>query len=352
MPEGCQRIRKMHAMHRAATLSRQLSNESTQSPTSASEYMRITRSSIEREMAELKLKLDLLNSIYDMAENDMLQTAFDLLDVDNDKMIDARELADGTRSIWGEVDKDFQEYLELAVKRVASFDQDGNGQLDLAEFKDFLVSFASNTSSDYREILEMILFVLFSDKRDNNQNVALEEDVILAVQKEESYRGLLRSNQMKALFDIFDEDRDGLIDFKEFVFGIYKMTEDLQGASKAAMEAMLLFDEKETRFLDFERFTKVILNLHEVSPDNMNLADMLEVMTQAILLSGDVSMEAVFNKFSTDNVLCNIDDEREKGSDCSPLGALEYAKVFRLFQLWDLDKDSTINFTELLLGLR
>jgi hypothetical protein len=54
--------------------------------------------------------------------------------------------------------------------------------------------------------------------------------------------------RVKILFDLFDGDRD---EFAELVAGLFQITSDLEGSSKAATMALLLLDKTEAKTLNF-----------------------------------------------------------------------------------------------------
>ena len=63
------------------------------------------------------------------------------------------------------------------------------------------------------------------------------------------------------IFHLFDTDADGTVDFQEVVMGIYKITDDLDSAARAAVAALLIYDEDGSKTLDYAEFTSFILEL-------------------------------------------------------------------------------------------
>jgi len=352
-------------MRRASTFARQSICSVQKKPCSPSEYIKVRRSSIELQILQLQLELDLLDSMTEMSVDDKLQTTFSLIDIDDDKKIDVDELGDGLRTIQGELDSSFGDTLRDSVKTVVSYDKNGDGQLDMEEFKEFIDNLAKKSSSTFEETLEMSMFALFLDnaERPKIPSSVKSRSILKVIAKEEQEENeKLRTNtRMRILFDVFDVDGDSNIDFTEFVLGIYKVTDSMSGTSKAAMEAMLMFDQDDIRSLSFEGFVKVIINLCEASADGMDLDDVLDVMTSSIILSRDKSSEDVMRDLTADITLNQISQlgriselnyDTFQESSNTTLGALEYAKIYRLHKLWDLDGDNLIDFEELLLGLR
>jgi len=357
-------LQKVQAMRKASTLARQSIGSDQKKPCSASEYIKMKRASIEIQILQLQLELDILDSMTKMSVDDKLQTAFSLIDVDDDKKIDASELDDGLRTIQGELHISFSSSLKNSVRTIVSYDQNGDGQLDMEEFKEFIDNFSKKFNSTFEETLEMSMFALLLDNAERSKATSsFRKRTIQEVIDKEDHKEIekLHTNaRMRVLFDIFDVDGDCSINFTEFVLGIYKITDSMSGTSKAAMEAMLMFDQGDIRCLNFEGFSKIINNLHEAS-DEMDLDDVLDATTSSIIVSREKSAEDIMQDIIADNnTLYEIShlsriselnyDIQESGS--TSLGAIEYAKIYRLHKLWDLDDDNLIDFKELLLGLR
>ena len=179
------------------------------------------------------------------------------------------------------------------------------------------------------------------------------KEITESVLAEEEYRKALRDERMKALFGIFDINGDGEIDFKEVVIGMYKLTEDIEGASKLAVSALLMYDDNNSRTLDYKQFAKLILNVVSASPDHVKFDDVADTMTRLACDPVQISSEELSQLFSMDKSLKTAEDLQDAYDD--DVGILKtelYQKVNKLFDLFDADHDGGINFQELALGLR
>jgi len=323
-------------------------------PKSASDYCKLTRAAIEFQILTLQSELKVLDELMEMSDDEKMTTLFELLDKDGDRKIDAVELADGLRKVRGDVA--FEEGLILAIDRVANFDKDGDAKLDRKEFENLIMTILEAVGCTFSELSELLVMqVLFSPTGNTMmENIAgeiISEDVDDAVKEEEELLHALADERMEALFALFDIDNDGSIDFKEVVLGMYKLTDDIDGASKAAVSAILLFDENNSKSLDYEEFTKLMINVAATS--SMTFDDIADSLTRLAAQPVAMSDEDISSLFAMDQTLNRLKDIQKSDSNESiTIDALELAKIDRLFELFDLDENGSIDFHELALGLR
>ncbi|KAG7345870.1 EF hand domain containing protein [Nitzschia inconspicua] len=235
-----------------------------QAPQGPSAFSRISKDVIKMQMLLLSMQLELLEDLEPMNDEEKLQALFDVLDKDGDGSLSAVELADGLRKIRGDVD--FEQSIALAMERVAEFDKDGDGKFQLSEFKEYVDTLCEALGTNFHELSEMLIIsVVFNDV--GNDSVEdftaslLDEDITVAIQEEEKLRKFMDDERMVVLFHLFDSDMSGSVSFQEVVMGIYKITEDLDGAAATAVAALLLFDDDGSQTLDYAQFTKFILQL-------------------------------------------------------------------------------------------
>uniref|UniRef100_A0A7S2MT52 EF-hand domain-containing protein n=1 Tax=Helicotheca tamesis TaxID=374047 RepID=A0A7S2MT52_9STRA len=319
-----------------------------------SEFVVVSRTLIEFQLLALQAQLKLLDELAEMSDEEKLKTIFELLDKDNDGKISAVELADGLRKIRGDVN--FEESIELAINRVATFDSNEDGKLDSAEFKTYVDTLLSTLGCSFGEVSEMIVVQMIFSESGNNmgENIAgalLSPEIDEAVKVEEDFRKALGDKRMKALFALFDIDGDRNIDFKEIVLGMYKLTDDLDDAASAAVEALLVFDESHTRKLNFEEFARFMHTV--VAASGKKFDDVADKITKLVSDEHYMSPDDVKDLFAMDESMKMLMEIQADAEDAAKiLTAIEIGKSNRLFDLLDLDNDGAIDFHELTLGLR
>jgi Ca2+-binding EF-hand superfamily protein len=209
------------------------------------------------------------------------------------------------------------------------------------------------TFHEFSEFL--IMQMLFSEGNDTAEELAgaivapvIEEEVKT---RGEFYNALV-DKRMIALFQLFDLDHDGQVDFVEVALGLHKLTDDIEGSTVAAVEILLTFDTDESRRLDYVQFAKLLMNIAASSDKKFeDIADALTLqmckgvqVVTADELAGLAVVEEMYNA-----VLDEADAQREA---IEAIGALQYSKLHKLFDLWDADHDGFIQFDELVVGMR
>ena len=322
----------------------------------ASQYVKFTRAVLDFTIMSLVAERALLDELADMSDDEKLDTLFELLDKDGDGAVDATELADGMRKIRGDVN--FEESLVLAIDRIATFDKEGSGKLNKTDFKSMAETLAEALGTTFHEVSEMMVMAVIFSKTGNTfeENVAgaiVSEDMTAVVKEEEKSRKILVDKRMKALFDLFDTDGNGSVDFKEVVMGMYRLSEDLEDSSKAAMVALFLFDENHSRSLDYEQFAKFIINIVAASPEHIEFDDVADAMTKAasepVTITTDELLAILMLEETVQEVL-DLQEAVEKHNES--VAKSQLARCQKLFILWDLDNDGAVSLDEMILGLR
>jgi Ca2+-binding EF-hand superfamily protein len=150
---------------------------------------------------------------------------------------------------------------------------------------------------------------------------------------------------------MFDTDCSGSIDFKEVAYGLYKLSEDMESSSKAAFELLLMLDKDDTRELGYEQFTKLILNI--AAAGDMKFGDIADALTISAAKRTPLSDEDLALLIVADEIYNAASDiARAIEEELEVDDALCYAKMHKLFDLWDENGDGSINYEELLVGLR
>lgn len=254
--------------------------------------------------------------------------------------------------------------LPQAIKKVAEFRSDRDARLSLAEFETFINEFSSEIGATFHEISEMLVMTVVFSKSGNTQeeneqaqrsSIQIDEAVVESVEvTEEEYYHENTKTRMHALFNLFDSDANGTVEFKEVVVGMYRITKGVDGASKAAVNALLMFDMDNSRSLDFEQFSRFIINVVAAVPE-VSFEDIADLITKSA--SGDVdeeySSEVIAEMFSLDSNMKHVMDlSAATQEEVDQLKGVELGRVNRLFDLWDTDSDGKIDYHELALGMR
>jgi Ca2+-binding EF-hand superfamily protein len=238
---------------------------STASSSGPSQFVEQAKRHLKLQIVNLQLQLAVLEELEQLGDDEKLQQLFLILDKDHDGSVSAVELADGLRKIRGDVS--FSESVQLAVRRIQEFDQDGDGKFSLEEFQAYIDTLCDTLGATFHELAELLIIsVVFNEEIGNTVDEELvaalvQEDITEAIQEEEKLAKFMRDERMVALFHLFDDDMSGQVSFDQVVLGLYKITENVDQATAAAVTSMLLFDEDGNQSLDYKEFTKFILQL-------------------------------------------------------------------------------------------
>jgi Ca2+-binding EF-hand superfamily protein/Arc/MetJ-type ribon-helix-helix transcriptional regulator len=339
--------------HRASVIQSQSSKKKATQADSISDFVKLTRFSLEFEIAAMQAQLMLLNSLAEKSDDEKLQMLFSILDKDGDGFISATELADGVRK--NNQDLSFSESLDRAIDLVAVYDKNKDAKLNLFEFKIFIEDMMENLGTTYHDFAEfLIMSMLFSDGNDAAEQLAGEivapvvEEEILA--RGEFYNALV-DKRMLALFMLFDLNQDGVVEFAEVALGLHKLTNDMESSAVAAVGCLLTFDEDESRSLDYVQFAKLIMNMAAAS--DKKFEEVADELTIAMCDAQVVTAKEMEELIVADELYNAALDEAEAQREAlEAIGALQYTKLHKLFDLWDTDHDNYIALDELVIGMR
>jgi Ca2+-binding EF-hand superfamily protein len=164
-------------------------------------------------------------------------------------------------------------------------------------------------------------------------------------------KSMLNDPRMMELFILFDQDHDSIVDFKDVALGLYKVCESTKDAQRKAAGLLLMMDEDDQRVLTYEQFAKLIMAMTAASA--MSFDDMFEQLKEGLKNAAPVSQDILNEIQATQQELAKARERVKAESEAKKtLDALSYGRTSLLFELWDLDKSGTIDFQELLTGLR
>ncbi|KAG7368344.1 EF hand domain containing protein [Nitzschia inconspicua] len=204
------------------------------------------------------------------------------------------------------------------------------------------------TLSKYTAEVEAYQDGLAACDRNDKSYVLLERGLQDARQISKS---ILNDSRMMELFILFDKDQDSTVDFKEVALGLYQLCDDLEDAQRKAAGLLLMMDENDQRVLTYEQFAKLIMAMSAASA--MSFGDLYEQLKDGSKNAAPVSQEILNQIQATQAELAKARERVKAENEAKKtLDALSYGRTAVLFDLWDLDKSGTIDFQELLTGLR
>mmetsp|Transcript_16432 Transcript_16432/g.44090 ORF Transcript_16432/g.44090 Transcript_16432/m.44090 type:complete len:313 (+) Transcript_16432:65-1003(+) len=203
---------------------------------------------------------------------------------------------------------------------------------DIAEF--LVLRYTAEDTEE--EVVEMIaLDILEGD---------VEEELAMA----KKFESVLLDPLMIELFECFDRNNDEVIDFKELAQGLEKFEVPFDETIKAAISALLLFDDNESRGLDYVAFARFMLSFSAaVGAPFKTLAPTFLELCEA---DEDASEQGQKLQRIKSKALSDIQEEFNEEIDI--VQTANDARCQALFTLADLDGDGRIDFKELALALK
>lgn len=350
--------------------------KSLQSSSTVSAFVQKTREELLLQKAQILSQLALIDDLEAMEDEAKLDLLFTLIDRDGDGTVDANELAAALRK--RNKGLAVQESIEHAIKLVATHDVNGDSKLDLYEFKSCVYDMIQELNVSFGEFAEFLVFQINScDDTNDAGDIVLGED--LGKAQEESL-SLSTHQRMKELFILFDVDGSGELTFKEVAIGLYQITRNVEESTKAAMDLLLMVDKNDTRTLNYEQFCRLILAIvttanstfDEISDDLVSIKPGSLARRSALLnlhlLAFDLQILALSrnDEISSDDLAALTvadviyetvrEDKSSKkqveGDVTDIISNLSYGRLKKLFDLWDVNHDGEITFSELIIGLQ
>jgi len=152
-------------------------------------------------------------------------------------------------------------------------------------------------------------------------------------------KSILNDPKMMELFVLFDKDKNSSVDFKDVAIGLYQLTNDMHDAQRQAAALLLMMDEDDQRTLIYEKFAKLIMAMTAIS--GMGFEAMYDQLKETLEQNKPVP-EEFLNEIRV----------TQEDLNTATLDALSYSRTSKLFEQWDTDNSGTIDFQELLVGLR
>ena len=311
------------------------------------------------QILSLESELQLLKELSNLDDDKKSSLIFESLEKDSTGKFCSQKLFDGMRTIHG--NDCFIADVNLAMDKAQ---ESAPVSLDESEFTNLLRSICSMMGCSMDELTKIIVTnVLFTESLDASlhkspylteayADEAKAHDYDADVDKNHELRRAVKDTRMMALFKVFDRSGEGTVDFKEIVVGLYKIMDDIDEASHAAVSALLLFDENNRRKLTYDEFARLMLNITASAPEHITFDDVADHLTRnATDVSSGVTDEYVLEKFSmakAAKLLNNLTEDEKFVS----LGLVELVKMDRLFAMFDTGHDGAVDAKELAVGLR
>jgi len=340
-------------------------------------FSRRTRAKLVMERERINQKIELVDKLSQMSKSEKTKYLFSLIDRDGGGTVDPEELAAALRKRNEELT--FGYCLDKAVAMVAAFDDDGNAELDVDEFAKLLDAMTSEMGLDFHEFSEFLAFQLrYSevDEEDLEEQAApTKKELAEQVHKHRELLSLLADPQLKELYQLFDTDGSGDLDFKEVAVGLYQMTLDMERVTQTAMQVLLMLDNNDTRTLNFEQFGKLIMAFLASTGKSFSavageLTAAMEknrgaVKDKDLALLGLLVGEPALDEFDFDSCGSSLEEKKDdgvkragktgaskKGPENSEMDALTVGRLNKLFDLWDADSSGDLSIEEITAGLR
>eukprot|EP00186_Timspurckia_oligopyrenoides_P003474 CAMPEP_0182444172 /NCGR_PEP_ID=MMETSP1172-20130603/2709_1 /TAXON_ID=708627 /ORGANISM="Timspurckia oligopyrenoides, Strain CCMP3278" /LENGTH=462 /DNA_ID=CAMNT_0024639681 /DNA_START=61 /DNA_END=1449 /DNA_ORIENTATION=- len=217
-------------------------------------------------------------------ESETMMKLFKAFDTDSDLQVNFKELALGLEKFRSESEDSFEESVDMALTALLVFDENSSRTLSYVQFARFLLTFCAAIGSSFEEIGAKLLEMELTPGSDGGElrskkSAALNE-IMREVANADRMIQTVYDARCEALFEMFDRDGSGDVDFKELALGLrlFNPSEGLEGAAMAASVMLLSFDEDDDQKLDRVEFANFLNNFCEtLGADFDELADFLVV---------------------------------------------------------------------------
>ena len=325
-------MQKSVAVRRASLTAR--SAKRTSFASSPAAFIQTKRSAIDFQILALQAEVKVLEELKGMDGNDnlILSSLFDVLLGDSgEDMLDADVLSMGLKNVTGV--GGFQQGMTEAIELLQSHEA-----LDKLQFEDIAKEMAQKIECSVLELAQiMIMAIVFEEQYSLSSAMATAEKLENVAERQALQKASV-DERMKALYKLFDFENNGIVSFNEVVLGLYKITEDIEGTSKVAVEALLVMEEEDTRDLTFEQFAKLMMNVVAAHPENVRFEDIADKLTIMAAQPFVFDTNTIQNLFAMDRTLKRaVQDfqlnEDTKQAETAELTTVEKGKAARLFDI-------------------
>lgn len=321
---------------------------------SVSSYVKEARGELQAKMTEIQSQLELLDDLETMNDEEKLELLFGVVDVDGHG-ITARELATALRKHNEKLT--FQDSIEHAILMVAKFDKTGDARLDMDQFKaciQVLLKDLDVSLAEFTEflVIRMVLSIDAETVDTTNEDSTGEIGFLPKAEQQEDFTAMLTDKRILELFALFDTDNSGELSFGEVAMGLFQLTRNLEDSTKTAMQVLLALDEDDSRTLNCEEFTRLIMAI--VATSGSSFHDVADGMVELLVMKEATISEEEIATLMLANAIFETASE-DKGSaekQKNIMDSLSYGRLRRLFDVLDVDKNGSISTEELLAGIQ
>lgn len=338
--------------------------------TDIASFVSQTKKNLELQMVALQAQLDLVQELSQLSPDEVMDLLYSWMTPQSNAdstladIATAIQMASTSLLFESQIQKALQQVHTTVPLTRTSFEtliqqlvQDLHASIgDLAQFVVYQVLFAASSISNNNN--NNTAPPTSSTHGDSNPtdipatDGATEASLTKQPLLEDPQKSVLNDERMQALFILFDKDADSTVDFKEVAIGLYPLTKNMGEAVKNAAGLLLMVDKNDERVLSYEQFAKLILAVSGAFNMTFDeLADQLtwELANQSTEINDAIMQEIVIAEEAYTKA---AEQRKEEDQVKKTLDALSYSRTRKLFELWDANGDGTIDFHELLHGLR
>ena len=332
----------------AASIEKKLASTS-----STNETVRLTRQLTELQRCSLQSELGFLDNLIKMTNEQKLQALFVLFDTDGSGSVSPQEMARCLKKM--DSGKSFSESLDAAVLSIDAFDADNDGVMDIQEFADFVEELVNSLQCNFQDLAQFLtLRVAFADSGSSVLDeaiVALVKDSTDSVTSVEDFNDAVVEVRMMLLFQMMDWQSRGEVSFESVVKSLFNVTKHMDEIPRKALLMCAEGPEGDQRMLDYPQFSSLLLNV--VAAGSLNFHDVANSMTLAFC-KDDVTTVDMSDLFVSESTYHKAVEQNDIAgtNERDVLDALQYGRLNRLFDLWDLDHSGELDFSEFVLGMR
>ena len=264
--------------------------------------------------------------------------------------MEVEELATAMRKSEG---LSFSASIERAIDMVAKFDANGDGELDKQEFHSYVSSMVKEMDLTASEFAEYMIVHLHYTKETEKPDEKLKGELVVKkyvkeyvkeeVKKRQELFAILKNEKVEKAFAAFDPASTGKVSFRHIAHGLYERTQSMNEGVQEAMKVLLMMEKNDERMLNYEQFGRLLLAVSKTA--DLTLDDLHDSLLKHVadMLNNNKRDETVGEKLVIDNA------SAKEASSHTDL--LTYARLQKLFKLWDADGSGSISVAELSDGL-
>ncbi|KAA8497747.1 hypothetical protein FVE85_5332 [Porphyridium purpureum] len=316
---------------------------------------------------QIEAKLEMLAKLEGKTEQQQLNLLFSLWDLDGDGLLSVAELALGIKRALTTLEPSLDEMteknelLEFAMDAASiamiNFGQgDEEPRIKKEDFATVIKALCSKINVPFMIISEALVLSYVGASAEEQITEAVEFLALKLVEGEaeqeiaveKKFRDILENETMQHLFKKFDRDQDMSISFKELALGLDKLRagEMTFGDSiEAALNALLLFDEGNTRTLNYVQFARFILTFCAAAG-----APFAAVGPKLLEMEIGAPEEPEELRKLKSALLTDI--TRDMNHLDKVVNTVQDVRCELLFQMFDTDGSGDVSFQELAIGLR